>query len=141
MKTAPSRTWPKSDYFPSVLPLIGLNRPTLAHVGRIGSGDTDKELGGRDVSEKLRARRLPSMKRETKAGIGLVSLILAIIVLPNPYGTWLVALVIVIAMVLGGMSMANSDNWLVGLVIAVIVTVGLLLMVFIGSGGGSSEVP
>ena len=93
------------------------------------------------MSEKLRARRLPSMKRETKAGIGLVSLILAIIVLPNPYGTWLVALVIVIAMVLGGMSMANSDNWIVGLVIAVIVTVGLLLMVFIGSGGGSSEVP
>jgi hypothetical protein len=81
------------------------------------------------------------MKRETKAGIGLVSLILAIIVLPNPYGTWLVALVIIIAMVLGGMDMANSDNWLVGLFIAVVVTVGLLLMVFIGSGGGSGEVP
>ena len=76
------------------------------------------------------------MKRETKAGIGLVLLILAIIALPNPYGTWLVALVIIIGMILGGMNMANSDNWVVGLVIAGIVTVGLLLMVFIGSGGG-----
>ena len=81
------------------------------------------------------------MKRETQAGIGLVSLILAIFVLPNPYGTWLVALVIIIAMVLGGMDMANSDNWVVGLFIALIVTAGLLLMVFIGSGGGSGEVP
>ena len=76
------------------------------------------------------------MKRETKAGIGLVLLILAIIALPNPYGTWLVALVVIIAMILGGMNMANSDNWIDGLVIAIIVTVGLLLMVFIGSGGG-----
>ena len=76
------------------------------------------------------------MKRETTAGIGLVSLILAIIFLPNPYGTWLVALVVIIAMILGGMNMANSDNWIDGLVIAIIVTVGLLLMVFIGSGGG-----
>ncbi len=81
------------------------------------------------------------MKRETTAGIGLVSLILAIIFLPNPYGTWLVALVVIIAMILGGMNMANSDNWIDGLVIAIIVTVGLLLMVFIGSGGGSGEVP
>jgi multisubunit Na+/H+ antiporter MnhB subunit len=77
------------------------------------------------------------MKRETTAGIGLVSLILAIIFLPNPYGTWLVALVVIIAIILGGMNMANSDNWIDGLVIAIIVTVGLLLMVFIGSGGGS----
>jgi len=81
------------------------------------------------------------MKRETTAGIGLVSLILAIIFLPNPYGTWLVALVVIIAIILGGMNMANSDNWIDGLVIAIIVTGGLLLMVFIGSGGGSGEVP
>lgn len=124
-----------------MLALIGLNRPTLAHIGRIGGGDTDKELGGRNTPKKTRARRLPSMKRETTAGIGLVSLILAIIFLPNPYGTWLVALVVIIAMILGGMDMANSDNWIDGLVIAIIVTVGLLLMVFIGSGGGSGEVP
>jgi len=81
------------------------------------------------------------MKRETTAGIGLVSLILAIIFLPNPYGTWLVALVVIIAIILGGMNIANSDNWIDGLVIAIIVTVGLLLMVFIGSGCGSGEVP
>jgi hypothetical protein len=81
------------------------------------------------------------MKPESKAGLGLVSLILAIFILPNPYGTWLVAVVIISAMVLGGMSMANSESWIDGLVIAVIVTVGLLLMVFVGSGGGSNEVP
>ena len=35
------------------------------------------------------------------------------------------------------MNIANSDNWIDGLVIAVIVTVGSLVAVFIGSGGGS----
>lgn len=82
------------------------------------------------------------MKRETQGWIGLVLLILAIIALPNPYGTWLVALVVIVWAVLGGMDMVNSNKWIDGLFVAVIITIGLLLMVFIGSGGGGGgEVP
>jgi Na+/proline symporter len=82
------------------------------------------------------------VKRENQAVIGLGAIILAIFILPNPYGTWLVALVVIAGAILGGMDMVNSNNWRDGLVVAVIVTVGLLLMVFIGSGGGGGgEVP
>ena len=127
------------------------SRFILAHFGLFWQGlcliVLNRDKSGRDKAIKTggvetllkktpQARSLVNVKRETKAGIGLVLLILAIIALPNPYGTWLVALVVIIAMILGGMNMANSDNWIDGLVIAIIVTVGLLLMVFIGSGGG-----
>ena len=105
-------------------------------MGELGRDIPLKKWGVETCLKKRRARSLITMKRETKAGIGLVLLILAIIALPNPYGTWLVALVVIIGMILGGMNMANSDNWVVGLVIAGIVTVGLLLMVFIVSGVG-----
>jgi uncharacterized membrane protein YccC len=81
------------------------------------------------------------MKQETKAWIGLVLFILAIFALPNPYGTWLVALVVIVLAVLGGMDMVNSDKWTDGLFVAVIITIGLLLLVYIGSGGGATELP
>jgi small basic protein len=81
------------------------------------------------------------MKQETKAWIGLVLFILAIFALPNPYGTWLVALVAIVLAVLGGMDMVNSDKWTDGLFVAVIIAIGLLLLVYIGSGGGATELP
>jgi uncharacterized membrane protein YccC len=81
------------------------------------------------------------MKQETKAWIGLVLFILAIFALPNPYGTWLVALVVIVLAVLGGMDMVNSDKWTDGLFVAVIITIGLLLLVYIGSGGCATELP
>ena len=82
------------------------------------------------------------MTKENKAWIVFASLIFAIIALPNPYGTWLVALIIIVGAVIGGMDMVNSDKWTDGLFIAVVITIGLLVMVFIGSGGGGGgEVP
>lgn len=82
------------------------------------------------------------MKDDNKGWLILGLLVLAIVVIPNPYGTWLVALVVIVWAVLGGMDMVNSDKWIDGLVTAVIITIGLLLLVFIGSGGGGGgEVP
>jgi len=80
------------------------------------------------------------MTKETKAWILLASLIFAIFALPNPWGSYLVALIIIVIAVAGGMDMVNSDKWTDGLVVVVIITISLLLMVFIGSGGGG-QVP
>ncbi len=51
--------WFDLALIPSGLALIGLNRPTLAHIGRIGGGDTHKDRWGRDAPKKTpRARRV-----------------------------------------------------------------------------------
>lgn len=79
------------------------------------------------------------MKDDTKGWLILGLLVLAIVVIPNPYGTWLVALIFIVGAVLGGMSMIESDNWVDGLITALIVGLGLLLLIFIGSGGGGVD--
>jgi hypothetical protein len=84
-----------------------------------------------------------SMTDDTKAWLGLGLLVLAIIVIPNPYGTWLVALIFVVIAVAGAMSMVDTENWIVGLIAVIIIGGGLLLLLFLGSagGGGGDEIP
>ncbi len=79
------------------------------------------------------------MKRDTQGWLILGLLVLAIVLIPNPYGTWLVALIFIVGAVIGGMSMVDSDNWVTGLIVAIIIGLGLLLLIFIGSGGGGVD--
>ncbi len=79
------------------------------------------------------------VKGQTRAWVGLALLLLAIFVIPNPYGTWLVALIILTILILSGMDMVNSNSWVEGLITVVIISAGLFLLLFIGSGGGEAE--
>ena len=92
--------WFDLRLIPSVLALIGLNRPTLAHIGRIGQRYLHKDKGGRDSIKKTASVYSSVMrKRFTQTVLNMV--LIAFFIIGFCLGFYLLGLPIMASMYTG----------------------------------------